>query len=122
MRQNRNDADGGTVSGLSGNDCCPRLRRLLSWRGGLVMRHAKPATKGLDYFVIVKPCAPRRTRRTHWTWDVRCRSEPPRSEFVGGLYMTPQEARLAGVKALSEFLRSKRAAALVRTAALPPTL
>ena len=56
-----------------------------------------------DYFVITKLVGPR-TRPIRWTWQIRRRSMPLSVKYDGEEYATAQDARLAGEKALKEFL------------------
>jgi hypothetical protein len=71
-----------------------------------MMHRTKPAAVKLDdYFVILKRRADhRKTPQTRWTWEIQRRSKPLGIKFDGSEYATAQDARLAGEKALNEFL------------------
>jgi hypothetical protein len=72
--------------------------------GDGIMHRAKPVAERLnDYFVIIKRCG-HRSRRTHWTWEIQRRSKPLGIKYNGGDFATPQDAKLAGERALIEFL------------------
>jgi hypothetical protein len=71
------------------------------------MRRAKPVVEKLnDYFVIIKRCGrhPSDRRRTLWTWEIQRRSKSLGIKYNGGNFTTPQDAKLAGERALIEFL------------------
>jgi hypothetical protein len=72
------------------------------------MHRAEPVAEKLDdYFVLIKRCGPRRVkRRIRWTWEIRRRSEPFGVKYDGDDFTTPQEAKLAGEKALKELLHN----------------
>ena len=73
--------------------------------GDAVMHRAKRVAEPLnDYFVITKLVGPR-TRPIRWTWEIRRRSMPLGGKYAGEEYPTAQDARLAGEKALNEFLQ-----------------
>jgi predicted DNA-binding ribbon-helix-helix protein len=72
--------------------------------GGAIMHRAKRVAEPLnDYFVITKLVGPR-IRPIRWTWQIRRRSMPLSVKYDGEEYATAQDARLAGEKALKEFL------------------
>jgi len=54
-----------------------------------------------DYFVIIKPCGRPRSR---WTWEIQRSSKPLGVKYEGDDFATPQDAKLAGVKALNALL------------------
>jgi hypothetical protein len=72
------------------------------------MHRAEPAAGKLDdYFVIIKRRGSyRRPNRTRWTWQIQRRSMPLDVKFDDVKYVTPQEAKRAGQKALSELLHN----------------
>jgi hypothetical protein len=76
------------------------------------MHRAKPVAEKLDdYFAIIKRCGHHRTaQRTRWTWEIRRRSKPHGVKYNGNDFATPQDAKIAGERALPEFLHdlSKR--------------
>jgi hypothetical protein len=75
--------------------------------GDGIMHRAKPVAEKLnDYFVIIKRCGrhPSDQRRTRWTWEIQRRSKPLGIKYNGGNFATPQDAKLAGERALIEFL------------------
>jgi hypothetical protein len=58
-----------------------------------------------DYFLIIKRFRRhRKARQTGWTWTIQRRSKPLGVIYKGDNFATPQVARLAGEKALSELL------------------
>ena len=57
-----------------------------------------------DYFVIVKFVGLPRARPKRWTWEIRLRSKQLGVKYEGEEYVTAQDARLAGEKALNELL------------------
>jgi len=73
--------------------------------GDIMQRAQRAAERPDDYFVIVKRVR-HRSILTRWTWEIRRRSKPLGVTFDGDDYTTPQEARLAGEKALSDFLNN----------------
>jgi len=75
--------------------------------GDIMHRTHRAAEQPEDFFVITKRVR-HRAFQTLWTWEIRRRSKPLGVTFDGREYMTPQEARLAGEKALSEFLNDLR--------------
>jgi hypothetical protein len=69
---------------------------------GGIMHRSKPVARKLDYFVIIKRLQRhRRSRQALWTWEIR---RPLAAKFNGDECVTPQVAKLAGEKALAEFL------------------
>jgi hypothetical protein len=71
-----------------------------------IMHRAEPVAEKLDdYFVIIKRWArlPRH-HRNRWTWEIQRRSKPLRVKYNGNDFATPQDARLAGERALKELL------------------
>jgi hypothetical protein len=71
-----------------------------------------------EYFVIVKRCGPRLHKR--WTWEIRHRSKslgkrqssyskPVSTKHEADTFGSPDMAKLAGQKALEEFLDDVRA-------------
>jgi hypothetical protein len=63
-----------------------------------------------DYFVIIERCRPTRAhyRKTHWTWEIRRRSNPSFSIKNDAYdFGTAQEAKLAGEAALKKLLDGK---------------
>jgi hypothetical protein len=81
-----------------------------------IMHRAKPAAGKLakrynlndDYFVIIQRCGRHRgAHRTGWTWEIRCRSKPFSAKHEADFFVTPQEAKIAGKKALKELLLSQ---------------
>jgi hypothetical protein len=74
-----------------------------------IMHRAEPGAEKLDdYFVIIKRWARLPTHRTRWTWEIQRRSEPLRVKYNGNDFATPQDARLAGERALKELLHNLR--------------
>jgi hypothetical protein len=80
--------------------------------GGRIMHRAEPVAEQLDdYFVLIKRCGPGRgvrRHRTRWTWEIRRRSEPLGVKYDGDDFAIPQDARLAGERALKELLHNLR--------------
>jgi hypothetical protein len=74
--------------------------------GDGIMQRAKRAVAQFDdYFVIIKRSQRhRRDRRGRWTWEIQRRSKPLGIKYDGREFATPQDAKLAGKKALNEFL------------------
>ena len=73
------------------------------------MHRAGPVAEKLDdYFVLIKRCGPRgvKRRRTRWTWEIQRRSMPLGVKYHGDQYATPQDAKLAGEKALKDLLHT----------------
>jgi hypothetical protein len=60
-----------------------------------------------DYFVIIQRFRRSRIRsRNRWTWEIRRRSKPLSTKNDTDAFATPQDAKLAGEKALKGLLDS----------------
>ena len=65
-----------------------------------------------DYFAITKLCGHPRTR---WTWEIGRRSKPLGVKYEGDYFATPQDAKLAGERALKELLIGLRQDKFMKT-------
>ena len=81
----------------------PYLARVGDLGGRVVHRAKRRAALLAAYFVITKLVGPR-VRPIRWTWEIRRRSGQLGVKYDGEEYATAQDARLAGEKALNEFL------------------